>query len=54
MVLTRLICTDKGFIRSVSPGTAPEGDALYPGAYLAYEGQMSAAWRLIAPDDKLT
>jgi len=48
--LTRLICPDKDFIGSVSPFTAPEGDALRYVAYLAYEGQMSATQRLIAPD----
>lgn len=50
LFLTRLICTDKDFIKSVSPFTAPEGDALYYVAYLAYERQMSAKQCLIVPD----
>lgn len=50
MFLTRLICTDKDFIKSVSPLTAPEGDALCYVAYLAYERQMSAKQCLIVPD----
>lgn len=54
MLLTGLICPDKDFIKSVSPAPAPEAAALDRGAYLAYEGQMSAEQCLIAPDYKLT